>query len=155
MGGKSTHDALDYIKKKVPFGMWAIEGDISKCFDSFNHKRLVSVVKKKYVSEQVFVDLLYKALESKIISINSSFVNKIGTLQSFVVSPILSNIYLHEFDCFINESEVMKKFRKGRSAYASLKFASFFKFSQAELTEAENIKKIKGKRKHWKFLQKL
>jgi len=153
--GKSTHDALVYIKKKVPSGMWAIEGDISKCFDSFNHKRLVSLVKKNYVSEQVFVDLLYKALKSKIISINSSFVNKIGTPQGSVVSPILSNIYLHELDCFINESEIMRKFRKGKPAYANPKFVSSLKFSQSELDEAENVKKMKGKRKYWKFLQKL
>ena len=59
--------------------MWAIKGDISQCFDSFNHKRLVSLVKKKYVSKQVFIDLIYKALKCKIISINSSFINKIGT----------------------------------------------------------------------------
>lgn len=36
--GKSTHDALTYIEKKVSSGMWAIEGDLSKCFVSFNHK---------------------------------------------------------------------------------------------------------------------
>ncbi|MGL5134430.1 MAG: cbb3-type cytochrome c oxidase subunit I [Planktothrix sp.] len=74
--GRSAHNALTFIKKKVPSGMWAIEGDIRKCFDRFNHKRLVSLVKKKYVSEQVFIDLLYKALRAKIVSINSSFVIK-------------------------------------------------------------------------------
>jgi group II intron reverse transcriptase/maturase len=153
--GRSTHDALAYIKKKVPSGMWAIEGDISKCFDSFNHKRLVSLVKKKYVSEQVFIDLIYKALKSKIISINSSFVNKIGTPQGSVVSPILSNIYLHELDCFINENELMQKFRNGKPAYVNSSFTAFLKLSKEELEEADNVKKMKGKRKYWKFLQKL
>lgn len=146
--GKSAHDALGYIKKKVPSGMWAIEGDISKCFDSFNHKRLVSLVKKKYVSEQVFIDLLYKALKCKIVSINSSFINKIGTPQGSVVSPILSNIYLHELDCFINEGEIMDKFRNGKPARSNPKFVSSLKFSKVELDEAVNIKKMKGKLKY-------
>jgi len=106
----------------------------------------VSLVKKKYVSEQVFVDLLYKALKTKIISINSSFINKIGTPQGSVVSPILSNIYLHELDCFINKSETIGKFRKKKPASNNPKFVSFIKFSKAELDEAENIKKMKGKR---------
>ena len=153
--GKSTHDALTYIEKKVSSGMWAIEGDLSKCFVSFNHKWLVSLVKKKYVSEQVFVDLLYKALKSKIISINSLFVNKIGTSQGSVVSSILFNIYLHELDCFMNERKVMEKFCKGKPAYTNPNFVSYTKFFQVELDEAENIKKMKGKWKYWKFLQKL
>ena len=101
--GRSCHDAIAFVKRKVPSGMWAIEGDISKCFDRFNHKRLVSLIRKKYVSHQVFIDLLYKALKTKIISINSSFINKLGTPQGSVVSPILCNIYLHELDIFINE----------------------------------------------------
>jgi hypothetical protein len=62
--GKSSHDALTYIRKKVPSGKWAIEGNISKCFDRFNHNRLVSLIKKKYVSQQVFIDLLYKSLRA-------------------------------------------------------------------------------------------
>lgn len=153
--GRSTHDALTFIKKKVPSGMWAIEGGISKCFDRFNHKRLVSLIKKKYVSEQVFIDLLYKALRTKIISINGSFVNKIGTPQGSVVSPVLYNIYLNELDLFINQGELMGKYRNGKSARSNPKFISFLKPSAAELEEAENIRMTKGKLKYWKFLQKL
>jgi len=96
----------------------------------------------------VFIDLLYKALKSKIISINSSFVNKIGTLQGSVISPILSNIYLHELDYFINESQLIQKFSNRKPARSNPTFVSFIKPSKAKIDEADNIKKTKGKRKY-------
>jgi hypothetical protein len=49
----------------------------------------------------------------------------------------------------------MQKFRNGKPAYANPAFVSSLKFSKAELEEADNVKKMKGKRKYWKFLQKL
>jgi len=153
--GRSCHDAIAFVKRKVPSGMWAIEGDISKCFDRFNHKRLVSLIRKKYVSHQVFIDLLYKALKTKIISINSSFINKLGTPQGSVVSPILCNIYLHELDIFINENVTLNKFRSGKAATTNPKFKAFLSVTKEEALEAENIRKSKGKLKYWKFLHKL
>ena len=153
--GKSCHDAIAYIKKKVPSGMWAIEGDISKCFDRFNHKRLVSLIRKKYVSQQVFIDLLFKALRNKTISINGSFINKIGTSQGSVVSPILCNIYLNELDVFVNEGNRLKEFRVGKSTTANPSFKALLSVTKEEQVEAQNIRKTKGKLKAWKFLHKL
>ena len=153
--GRSAHDALVFIKKKVPSGVWAIEGEINKCFKGFDHKKLVFLIKKKYVSEQVFVDLLYKVLKVKIIRINNFSINKIGILQSSVVSPILSNIYLHELDLFINQGELMSRYCKVKPARINHKFVSLIKFSNVEFQEAENLKKVNGKLKYWKFLQKL
>lgn len=153
--GKTSHDALAYIRKKVPSGNWAIEGDISKCFDRFNHNRLVSLIKKKYVSQQVFIDLLYKSLRAKIISINSSFINKIGTPQGFVVSPILANIFLHELDMFVRNSDQFKKFRGRKQPTANPAFKALLKVSEKELKDANIIRRTKGKKKYWKFLHKL
>ena len=152
--GKSCKDAIQYIRKKVPSGMWAVEGDISKCFDSFDHGRLVSIVTKKYVSLQIFKDLLYKALGVKIVSLSSSFQNKIGTPQGSVVSPILCNIYLHELDMFITEGPILESYRGGRSAAIDSRYVKAIKFTREELEHAKAIKLEKGKRKYWKTLQK-
>jgi group II intron reverse transcriptase/maturase len=154
--GRSCHNAITYIKRKVPSGMWAIEGDISKCFDRFNHKRIISLIRKKYVSHQVFIDLLYKALKTRIISINSSFINQIGTPQGSVVSTILCNIYLHELDIFISESDKLEKFRSAKAATANPKFKALLFVSKEEDEKAENIRKrSNGNLKYWKFLHKL
>ena len=41
---KSCHDAITYIKRKVFSGMWAIEGNVNKCFDQFSNKRIISLI---------------------------------------------------------------------------------------------------------------
>ena len=153
--GKSAHDAISYIRSKVPSGMWAIDGDISKCFDNFDHKRLVSLIRKKYVDHQIFSDLLYKALKVKIISVEGSFINKIGTPQGSVVSPILSNIYLHELDLFVLESDFLSKYRSNKSIRGNYAFTKFMKLKDHEILEAENVRISKGKKKYWSFLHKL
>ncbi len=152
---KSAHDAINFIKTKVPSGVWAIEGDISKCFDSFDHKRLISIVNKNYVSLQIFLDLIRKAIKVRIVSIHSSFTNKVGTPQGSVVSPILCNIYLHELDKFILQGEELDKFRGKKRAASNWEFTKFIKHSEDELLEAEAVRRSKGKAKYWKFLQKL
>jgi len=148
---KFCDDAIKYVRKKVPSGMWAIEGDIRKCFDRFNYKRIISLIRKKYVSHQVFIDLFYKALKIKIVSVNS----KIGTFQGSVLSPIFCNIYLHELDCFIDKSERLEKFRDGKTAITNPKFKALLSVSIKENEEARHIKKSKGKLEYWKFLHKL
>ena len=153
--GRSCHMALDFIRKKVPSGLWAIEGDISKCFDRFNHKRLAFLVRKKYVSQQVFIDLIHKALKAKIISINSSFLLKIGTPQGSVVSPILCNIYLHELDEFIVESAILSPFRRGKQATANSRFTNLLKPNKEEMEKGNSIKINKGRFKMWKYYHKL
>jgi retron-type reverse transcriptase len=67
------------------------------------------LIKKKYINQQIFLDLIYKALKAKVISINSSFIQKVGTPSDSIVSPILYNIYLHELDEFILKSPLLKK----------------------------------------------
>lgn len=148
----STHDAIRFIKKKVPSGVWAIEGDISKCFDSFKHNILVSIIKKNYVSLQIFCDLIYKAIKAKVIRLTSTFITKVGTPQGSILSPILCNIYLHEFDMFVTQSEVLKKFRSQKRAIPNYEYTKFIKLTEEEKKDVEAVRKSRGKRKMWKHL---
>lgn len=152
---KSCKSAIEFIRKKVPSGMWAIEGDISNCFDSFDHKRLVSLIKSKYVNQQVFLDLIYKALKVRIVSISSSSLSKMGVPQGSVLSSVLCNIYLNELDMFINNSNLLDKFRNKSKAVINYQFVKALKFTKGELEEGKLVLKHRGKLKYWKFLQKL
>ena len=153
--GKPFHDAINYIQHKIPSGQWAIEGDISKCFDKFNHKRLVSIVRKRYVNVQIFSDLLYKVLKVKIVLVEGFSINKTDTLQSSALSSTLFNIYLHEFDSFILEGLSLSKYRLNSSPTNNYSFVKFIKPSKEELLAANHIRVSEGKLSYWKFLHKM
>ena len=91
---------------------WAIEGDIKGCFDNIPHSMIIkginrkidcpattSLVKKLLSAGYVLDKNKKKVLKKKQIVIKSS----IGTPQGLVLSPLFSNIVLHELDKFIME----------------------------------------------------
>lgn len=91
--------------------------------------------------------MIYKAIKAKVISLTITFITKVGTPQGSVLSPILCNIYLHEFDVFITQSEVLKKYRSSKRAAPNYAFTKFMKLTEEEKGAAESVKKDRGKRK--------
>jgi retron-type reverse transcriptase len=55
--GRSCHTALRQVKTHFGAVSTIIEGDISKCFDSFDNKVLISLIERK-VSDQRFIQLI-------------------------------------------------------------------------------------------------
>jgi retron-type reverse transcriptase len=60
ISGKSCHTALHSISLTFQGVNWFVEGDLSKCFDTFDHKLMVKAVEAR-INDQVFMDLLWKA----------------------------------------------------------------------------------------------
>jgi group II intron reverse transcriptase/maturase len=98
--GKSCHTALREIKGTFTSVNWFLEGDISKCFDTFNHKLLVRLVSNR-INDKGFIDLLHKALKAGYLFQGQFFSPDVGTPQGSIVSPILCNILLHGLDVFV------------------------------------------------------
>lgn len=96
---RSTHSALREISHWNGT-TWAIEGDIKGFFDNINHNRLVKLLCNK-INDQQFIDLIWKLLRAGYLEGNSFKVSSLGVPQGGIVSPMLSNIYLHEFDIFM------------------------------------------------------
>ena len=98
---RGTHSAL---KSVIGWNgtKWFIEGDISKCFDTLDHHILEQLLKKE-ISSKPFIDLYWKAVKSHYINpVNKvEELSSVGVPQGGVLSPILSNIYLHELDKFM------------------------------------------------------
>lgn len=98
--GKGCHTALKEVKSTFSSVNWFIEGDISKCFDTFDHSIMIKLVSKK-INDKGFIDLMYKALKAGYMFQGQYFSPEIGTPQGSIVSPILCNILLHGLDEFV------------------------------------------------------
>jgi len=81
---------------------WFIEGDIVNYFDTINHQKLVDMVSTKIKDQQV-LDLLWKFLRAGVIIDKQYQRTTIGVPQGGILSPILSNIYLHKLDLYVEE----------------------------------------------------
>jgi group II intron reverse transcriptase/maturase len=98
---RGCHSALYNISTWT--GMtWIIEGDIQSYFDNVNHQLLISLIQKK-IKDQQFIDLLWKLIRAGFLDADMKGIQStsIGVPQGGVVSPVLSNVYLHEFDIFV------------------------------------------------------
>jgi nicotine oxidoreductase len=98
---KSCHSAVREIQKKWSGMIWLIEGDIKSCFDDIDHHKLVNILRKK-IKDERFLSLIWKFLKAGYLDLERARHDSLaGTPQGGIASPILSNIYLHELDEFI------------------------------------------------------
>jgi group II intron reverse transcriptase/maturase len=101
--GKSTHSALSQTRSWANID-WFIEGDIAKYFDTIDHNILQSLLEKQ-IDDQQFIELYRKTVRCKYVDLVQNRIenSKLGTPQGGTLSPILSNIMLHELDSLMNE----------------------------------------------------
>jgi group II intron reverse transcriptase/maturase len=94
--GRSAHDALDTLWKKLMEmgGGWIIDLDIRKFFDTLDHSHLREILKSR-VCDGVLLRLIGKWLNAGVLEKGEVSYPERGTPQGGVVSPMLSNIYLH------------------------------------------------------------
>jgi group II intron reverse transcriptase/maturase len=111
--GKGCHSALRQVKTQFGSASWYIEGDISKCFDSFDHHTLMNIIEDK-ISDRRFTNLIWKALRAGYFEFREYKHSIVGTPQGSVVSPTLANIYLDKLDKFVEQ--IQANYHKGETA---------------------------------------
>lgn len=94
---RSQHMALEELRSQLIRlrGGWLIDVDIKSYFDTIDHKLLREIFMKR-VCDGVIIRLIGKWLKAGILDKGQLFYNKEGTPQGGVISPLLSNIFLHE-----------------------------------------------------------
>lgn len=115
---RSVHHAIRTVKFQLQdstetVGRWVIEGDLSSYFDTVHHKLLMNCVRKR-IRDRRFMMLLWRFLKAGHIDKGLFHAASGGVPQGGVLSPLLSNIMLNEFDWWMDEHFVSKKARKDR-----------------------------------------
>ncbi|MCD8330901.1 MAG: group II intron reverse transcriptase/maturase, partial [Oscillospiraceae bacterium] len=79
--------------------------DLSKYFDTLNHQRLLNLLRQDIPDKRV-IQLIKKYLKAGVMEDGVVCATEEGTPQGGPLSPLLANIYLHEFDMEMEAREV-------------------------------------------------
>lgn len=136
--GKSQHQALKELREKAwTTNGWIIDLDISKYFDSIDHAKLREIYKQR-VKDGVITRLLGKWLKAGIMEDKTLYYHDKGTPQGGVISPLLSNVYLHEvLDKWY--VEIVRPRLKGESFI--IRFADDVVMGFSDKTDAQRVMK--------------
>jgi RNA-directed DNA polymerase len=153
---RNTYDAMTYIGKRLSgnggqYYQWVIEGDIASYFDTIPHRRLMKAVKKR-VADRNIRDLLWKFLRAGVMYQGTQKETLTGTPQGGIVSPLLANIYLHEFDRYmesnyLNLTYSQRRARRiqGKGNVLYVRYADdFILLCNGSKAEAQNMKQELG-----------
>ncbi|MCX9011187.1 MAG: group II intron reverse transcriptase/maturase [Candidatus Methanoperedens sp.] len=134
---RSTKNACTAVCRWLNAGCVNVfDADIVSCFDSIPHNRLMEQVKRRFADTYI-LSLIDSWLCAGILEKGKLHYTDKGTPQGGVISPLLSNIYLDQFDkkWKINETGVRKKAHLVR-------YADDFVILSEGLISFEPVKKI-------------
>jgi len=96
--GRNAHQAVLQAQTNLNEGyQWVVELDLEKFFDRVNHDKLMGLLVKK-ITDKGTLKLIRRYLTSGIMEDGVVSPRTEGTPQGSPLSPLLSNIVLHELD---------------------------------------------------------
>jgi len=142
--GHSQHKALDELRTQcLELNInWIIDADVCGYFDNIDRKMLVAMIKQR-VNDGGLLRLIGKWLNAGVDEEGELSYPEKGTPQGAVISPLLSNIFLHYVldDWYVKE---VKPQLKGRSFL--LRFADDFVIGCEARSDAHKVLAMLGER---------
>ena len=157
---KNCHHALKAMKSKWQNVTWIINIDVQKYFDTVNHDILLEFLTD--YCDQATIELIKKFLKCGYIDFynhpDTLEKSEIGTPQGSLISPILSNLYLHLFDCYM-ENEILPEWNRGNerkfiSGYQTRKNLTAEERRVVESLNLKGLEEAIGRLKHNEWVKK-
>ncbi len=142
---RSCHTALHQIKTTCQGSTWVIEGDIESFFNNIDHEVIINLLSNK-IDDGRFIELIKKFLKAGYMEDNKRYETWSGIPQRGIISPVLANIYLNEFDVFMDgiiQNNTFDRERKVKYVRYADDFLIFIRGSKnLALNIKENIAKF-------------
>jgi group II intron reverse transcriptase/maturase len=142
--GRGCHTALREVASTWTGTTWFVEGDVSDCFGSLDHEIMVRVLSEK-IRDNRFLRLVRNMLKAGYLEDWRWNATLSGVPQGGVLSPVLSNIYLHKLDEFAGKVLIPEytrgKARKPNPAYRRVLFAATQARKRGDTATARDLRK--------------
>lgn len=106
--GRSQHQALHALREycRLLNINWILNADITGLFDNIDHRKLLDLIRRR-VNDGAILRLIGKWLNAGVMEEDRLEFPDKGTPQGGVISPLLSNIFLHAVldDWFVREAK--------------------------------------------------
>jgi group II intron reverse transcriptase/maturase len=131
---RCTMDAIKCITWSVQENkkyFWIIEGDLASYFDTINHWKLIKLLQRR-VKDEKLISLLWKFLRAGVMEKKLFRDIQTGVPQGGIISPLLSNIYLHELDKYmerytgLSRKEKTQRRSKGQANFVYVRYCDDF-----------------------------
>jgi retron-type reverse transcriptase len=134
---RSCHTALQPMQRGWTGTKWFIDIDIKGYFNNINHDILMELLKKR-IEDNQFLDLIRDMLKAGYVENWQYHKTYSGTPQGGIVSPILANIYLHEFDEFMEQKK--QEFDRGKRRQTSTEWGNVTRYLKYYRKRIDDLK---------------
>ena len=110
---------------------YVIEGDLQSYFDTVHHRTLMKLLRRR-LKDRALLDLLWKFLKSGVMEEGLFARTESGVPQGGVISPLLANLYLNEFDKWaaaqwdLDQNTRRRRRQAGLGNYRMVRYADDF-----------------------------